>query len=1065
MSIFQGSVLKKYKGQIDSEKASKLYKKYVKYFHNPEIQQNIRESKEEQFQEGFLRELFVNVFGYILNPKPNFNLTTELKNLKGAKKADGAILVDGKALAVIELKGTKTKDLESIRQQAFDYKSHHPTCVYVITSNFEKLRFYINNSNEFEEFNLFTLSEEEFNLMFLCLHQENLLTNLPLKVKKDSVIQEEKITKDFYKDYSQFKRELYRDLVKQNMKNEVFRAELEKEDAEQATKNIKLSLFKKSQKLIDRFLFVFFAEDRGLLPPNSTNQILEQWNRLKDDDAYFPLYHRYKLYFSYLDQGRASKNGKAEIYAYNGGLFKPDGILDSLLIDDELLFKHTKKLSDYDFDSQVDVNILGHIFENSLNEIESVNAEIEGLEFDKQKTKRKKDGVFYTPKYITKYIVDTTIGKLCKEKKDDLGVIEVEYLKSRKGRSKSRLKELLDKLELYREWLLQITILDPACGSGAFLNQALDFLIKEHQNIDELQANLLGGSIVFQDVENTVLENNIFGVDLNEESVEIAKLSLWLRTAAPRRKLNDLNKNIKCGNSLVENKTIAGEKAFDWKEEFSEIFKKGGFDVIIGNPPYVSHDRVENKKYLAANYESHQGFADLFCYFYEQGVRVLKKKGVLSYITSNSFLKAEYGAPLRRFLIKNTTLLEIINVEDAQIFSDAIVNSSILTLKKESEKKHKCLIVNKKYDISLDFWSYIDNNKFFYHQDDFDYLPWNLIKPEVLKLRNKIKNNHRTLEELETKIRLGIATGSNEAFIISEEIKDSLISNDPNSSDLIKPLLRGKDIERYYFNIPPLYLLLTKNGINVEADYPEIYNHLNSFGESFKKRGAKGKHWTNLRACSFFEDFKDEKIVWIELTDRGRFSKCVEEIYLLNSAYFLLPPKGIQTGYLLTILNSSLIKFYLKQIANTSGVGTTRWINIYVKEFPICEAPIEIQLELEKLEKEISEKLIKLEKIKTKFLAYLKSQSLIEKLSRKLQNWHELEFGSFIKELNKSIKKAGGEKLSKMDEMDWMEVFETKKHEAQNLKSQINQIDNEINQLVYELYGLSEEEIKIVEAS
>ena len=549
MALFQKAVLQKHLKAQDKTQTAKAYKKFQKFFGNTTIQQNIKDSKEEQFQAKFLDELFVNVFGYTLSPQPNFNITTEFKNEKDSKKADGAILKDGQAIGVIELKGTNTKDLEKVRQQAFNYKSNQTGCVYVITSNFEKIRFYINNAVDFEEFNLFALSEERFELLYLCLAKENIFQNLPLKIKEDSVQKEEQITKTFYSDYSVFKRELFRDLVKNNLKNEVFRAELNREDSERGKKNIKQTLFKKSQKLIDRFLFIFFAEDRGLLPANSTIKILDEWDDLKDKDAYFPLYDRFKLYFKYLDQGRQGTEKREEIYAYNGGLFKPDGILDSLIISDEMLHKHTKKLQAYDFDSQVDVNILGHIFENSLNEIESVNAEIEGVEFDKQKTKRKKDGVFYTPKYITKYIVDNTVGKLCEEKKQELGVVEEEYLKSRKGRSTAKLKELQDKLEAYREWLLQITILDPACGSGAFLNQALEFLIREHRYIDELQTSLLGGSLVFPDIENRVLESNIFGVDLNEESVEIAKLSLWLRTAQPRRKLNVLNNNIKCGNS------------------------------------------------------------------------------------------------------------------------------------------------------------------------------------------------------------------------------------------------------------------------------------------------------------------------------------------------------------------------------------------------------------------------------------------------------------------------------------------------------------------------------------
>jgi len=480
----------------------------------------------------------VNVLDYTINPSPKYNLTTEYKNEKNNRKADGAILNNGTTVAVVELKGTNTKDLESIRRQVFDYKVNHKGCRFVITSNFEKLRLYIDDATDYEPFDLFQLTLEDFRLLYLCLQKDNLLNNVLLKIKQDSLVKEEQITKDFYKDYSLFKRELYRDLVRRNGKSlkAVFQNEKGMHDKEHDTdlfrleKNVKLTLFKKSQKLIDRFLFIFFAEDRGLLQPNYTLKRLEEWDTIRRLDVDETLYERFKKHFQYLDQGRKGENGQIEIYAYNGGLFKPDAILDRVVIDNDLLYTHTKKLASYDFESQVDVNILGHIFENSLNEIESVTAEIVDGRFDKQKSKRKKDGVFYTPKYITKYIVENTVGKLCDEKKIELGFKEEEYFKGRKNRKGFFLQKLVDILDEYRDWLLKITICDPACGSGAFLNQALDFLIKEHQYIDELKTKVLGGGFQFPDIENTILENNIYGVDLNEESVEIAKLSLGLAT-------------------------------------------------------------------------------------------------------------------------------------------------------------------------------------------------------------------------------------------------------------------------------------------------------------------------------------------------------------------------------------------------------------------------------------------------------------------------------------------------------------------------------------------------------
>ncbi|HAQ39202.1 MAG TPA: restriction endonuclease subunit M, partial [Saprospirales bacterium] len=587
MSLFQKSVEQKYLNELDQELIDQKYLAFQDYFGNPAIQENIRNSKEEQFQEGFLRELFVSILGYTLFPQPDFNLTTELKNIANSKKADGAILKGADAVAVIELKGTDTTDLDKIEAQAFGYKNHNPKCVYVITSNFEKLRFYIQYAVEHLDFDLFRLSREQFALMWLCLSKENLLNGVPLKIKESSLFQEENITKKLYADYSRFRTAMYNNLTKKNPETD------------------KLLLFKKTQKLLDRFLFILFAEDRLLLPPNSISEIVKQWIALKEDmDVYVPLYDRFKKYFGYMNTGYIGK--KYEIYAYNGGLFAPDELLDSISIDDEILYEHTLALSNYNYETEVDVNTLGHIFEHSLGEIESVQAEIKGEKIDHQKTKRKKDGIFYTPKYITKYIVEHTVGKLCEEKRTELGIIDEEYAKGRKNRKKETLSALDKKLEAYRQWLLSLTILDPACGSGAFLNQALDFLITEHQKIDELRAQLLESSLFFSYITTDILEKNIYGVDINEESVEIAKLSLWLRTAQKGRKLNTLSNNIKCGNSLIDDPEIAGEKAFNWQNEFPEIFANGGFDVVIGNPPYIQLQKEGGK--LAQAFE-HQGFS------------------------------------------------------------------------------------------------------------------------------------------------------------------------------------------------------------------------------------------------------------------------------------------------------------------------------------------------------------------------------------------------------------------------------------------------------------------------
>ncbi|WP_291097043.1 MULTISPECIES: Eco57I restriction-modification methylase domain-containing protein [unclassified Flavobacterium] len=1029
MSLFQASVLKKYLSQQDSDQVLKAYKKYSKYFHNFTIQENIRNSKEEQFQEGFLRELFVDILGYTLNPAPKFNLTTELKNLKGAKKTDGAILKEGKAIAVIELKGTNTKDLESIRQQAFDYKANHESCTYIITSNFEKLRFYINNAVDFEEFNLFTLTQSEFELFYLCLSKDNILANKPLAIKEASVVEEENITKKFYADYSLFKRELYRDLVKQN-RNNVMLLEL-------TEKTSKLILFKKSQKLIDRFLFILFAEDRGLLAPNSINTILKEWKALEDLDMIVPLYDRYKQYFNFLDIGRKGTDKKEEIFAYNGGLFQPDTILDAVIIEDELLYRHTKKLSTYDFQSQVDVNILGHIFEHSLNEIESVNAEIEGTNFDKQKTKRKKDGVFYTPKYITKYIVDNTIGKLCTEKKQELGILDEEYAKGRKNRQATTIIKLDQQLKDYREWLLELTICDPACGSGAFLNQALDFLIREHAYLDELNKQLFGGFFVFPDIENQILEHNIYGVDLNEESIEIAKLSLWLRTAQPKRKLTSLNNNIKCGNSLIESKVIAGDKAFDWKEQFPEVFEKGGFDVIIGNPPYVfARDNFlqEEKDFFVSKYVSAKYQINTYLLFIEKSVHLIKDNGIYGLIIPNSWLMMYSGEGLRKFLLETNKINQIINLAGFS-FETANVETVILLSEKESSKKENTveILLNNGNEFYL---SHSKKQIEFSKNEGFEFKVF--LDDESDELNEKIIKNSEILDSL-VDIKAGLQAyekDKGEPKQSAEDVVNRPYDYDYKFDDNTHKYLDGKDVGRYFTSWSGLYL-------------------------------RYGKH---LAAPRTFNLFDGKKIIVREIT--GNYPKCLiatynEGVYLYNRSNIAIVEKAnsnISLKYILAVLNCKLLSYYfVKNTAKSVRKLFPKIILNDLRKFPIKKINPDSQIPFI----ENADKILTLNKdlqsVNRKFSKYFSGQYKLEKLSKKLENWRELSFADFITELNKAIKTAGQTPLTKKDEFEWLDLFEENKTKAQTLKSQIETTEKDIDTMVYELYGLSEEEIKIVE--
>jgi len=997
MSLFQNSVLNKYLRGLESEKVNEAYERFTSHFHNPTIQENIRNSKEEQYQGEFLIDLFVNIFGYVKNPTPNFNLTTELKNVKDSKKTDGAILKGEKALAVIELKGTNTTDLSKVETQAFGYKNNQTGCNYVITSNFEKLRFYIDNAVDFEEFNLFQLTKERFDILWLCLSSEYLLKDIPKKIKDESLTQEENITKKLYKDYASFRNEIFDAIQNENPEYD------------------KLTLFKKTQKLLDRFLFIFFAEDRLLLPPNSIRSIVNQWTDLKDKyDEYFPLYDRFKKYFGYMNTGH--KGQQHDIFAYNGGLFAPDEVLDNIKINDDLLYKHTVNLSNYDFESEVSVNILGHIFEHSLNDIDEIQAEIQGISSDQSKTKRKKDGVFYTPKYVTKYIVDNTVGKLCEEKKTELDIQEAEYEKERKGRQKATLKKLTQKLEDYRKWLLQITICDPACGSGAFLNQALEFLIAEHQYIDELQAKLFGDAMILSEVENSILENNLFGVDINEESVEIAKLSLWLRTAQKGRKLTSLNNNIKCGNSIIDEPAIAGEKAFNWQNEFSEVFAKGGFDVIIGNPPYLVvkggrwisgfQYNKEAINYLKENFTTASQQINTYILFLELGINISKTDGYISQITPNTFLANEYSQKLREYFLNNSSIIEIFN--SGLVFDDASVETAVITYKNvinpELNTKIKLSFFDEGFSLNLkEITNLTDDLKFLINISD-----------KTLPLLKKLNLFERVSNY--AKVWRGLTTGNDKKYLTTSKLDENH-----------KPLISGSEVERYY-HLPNTKFV---NYISEELDRP--------------------------RDERIF--LLNEKLISKFVGNRLTFCYDDKQHYVVNTACSTeILDKNINPYFLLSILNSTLINFYFQQVFSDTRSTFPIMKSGNIEALPLKFLDLEFQQPLIEKTIFIVNKSTDFALLIKKTLDLLQAKFEFEKLSKKLQNWHELNFGEFLKELKK--KKV---QLSLGEEAEWMQYFNEQTEKAKEIKTEIDKTDSEIDQMVYELYGLTNDEIKIVE--
>ena len=942
--------------------------------------------------------MFVKVLGYTLNPSPDYNLITEQKNETNSKKADGAILVDGKVVGVIELKDHKTTDLSKIEQQAFGYKSQNQNAVYVVISNFEKLRFYIDNAVECAEFDLFHLTENEFRTLWLCLAYTNIAANLPKRIKAESVSSEDAITNALYRDYTNFKRVLYQDICANNGV---------------ADDDARVELYKKTQKLLDRMLFIFFAEDSGLLPPNTMIRIIDDWRKLADLDAYVPLYERIKKYFGYLDTGYKGKD--YEIFAYNGGLFKPDEVLDSLKITDSVLEQHTRRLSEYDYQSEVDVNILGHIFENSLNEIEAVAAPTDAAP---STTKRKRDGVFYTPQYITKYIVENTVGRLCADKKAELQIDEQEYFADRR-RSKDLKIKLLKRLNDYRQWLLQITICDPACGSGAFLNAALQFLIQEHRLIDEMDAKITDSPMVIPNVENSILENNLFGVDINEESVEIARLSLWLRTARPHRKLNSLNQNIKCGNSLISDPEVAADKAFDWQREFPQVFERGGFDVVIGNPPYVTRGINDDEKtYINKHYETAEYQLDLYVCFMEKAVKI--SKSMVGFIVPNSWLKNMKMSKCRLFLLDKFNITEIIRTSN--VFKDASVDTLVYIGTNEISENNNISILDfingeaiLSHSVPQDRFK--NNNNYIFDIETND---------QMATIFNKMKTDVVKVSDLFDVCR-GINPYDKYTGQSEEVISKKAYHADYKKDDTFVPLLQGRHINRY-------------------SDFWDERTYI-SYGD-----------W--LAAPREPKYFSGERIVFREIIGKTLISTVLtQDIKIDRSLYIALPiNKDINIYYVDGILNSNLMATYFRYSNNEFDDLFPKMRVAEFRELPIKLADVNTQNQIAECVKKMLTLNGDLQQKVSRFLRRITETYNLEKTTAALETFYTLSFSDFVKELGKQKVKLT---LVQKDELE--DYFNAYTAECQTLKTAIATTDHEIDRMVYALYGLTDEEIATVE--
>lgn len=993
----------------------------AKTWHQDYHSGSLKQDKETSREQAYNQDFFIKILGYKEKPAAPYSFepkaTTEQGQLPDAVIGYTDANKDvANISAVVELKGAlialdrpqRREGNMSPVQQGFKYKTQYRNCPFVIVSNFWELRLYHDNQLDYEVWTLDDLVDPaddylKFKIFYTLLHSENFTSSKGSSKTEDLLsdirFEQEEIGKKFYKVYREARYQLLRNIFQ---KNSVVRADIDMG-------------IEKAQKIIDRVVFACFAEDKGLLPDNTLQRVV----KAADGSAFGgSLWSTLKGFFEAIDVG----SDKLEIPdGYNGGLFKRDEALDNLQIGDDVLRK-VLELSNYNFAEDLSINILGHIFEQSISDLEEIKNKVnekENLE-TLQQSRRKKDGIFYTPDYIVRYIVENSLGTYLREHEE---LFKQEF--NLKGDINDTNYEKREKQAYakYQAFLQGVKVLDSACGSGAFLVYVFDYLLAENKRVASILGNLFAGDVYVK----SILKNNIYGVDLNEESVEITKLSLWLKTAQKGKKLTVLDQNIKCGNSLIDDPAVAGSKAFNWQQEFPEIFKDGGFDVVVGNPPYGAKMLSSAMTYFTKNYSTTKYKLETYSLFTENGINLLKSGGYLSFIMPYTWLTIQQHSKLRELVLENR-LVKILDLP-RKVFQDADLDTIVFVLQK-AKPTTRITVEKMNKDTSVD-QSYINTKHIHESKDllininanDLDRLLILKMTSRAVVLKNIFKVSQGYIPYRRSDLVKMYGTKEGDAIVDERQWHSSAKLNDEYKQEI-----GGKDLGRYIIAIKK---------------------------EVFIKYG---KHVASYVAKVFFTS---PRVLIMEVT-RGKKYKltCVyteEEYYNSPSIINIIHPDDdkIQLKAMLAILNSSLMSWYHAKVdpkanAKTSIpkilVGDVRNLPIIVSKNPkeladSADSMIAMNNTLLSLSKD--------------FQSIISSEFHLEKWPNKLNKWWVLEFPDFVSAL-----KA---KLSLQQKDQLLSLFNKYRNECLELDNEIQKTDKEIDQLVYKLYDLTSEEIKIVE--
>jgi hypothetical protein len=1089
-TLFNQSVIKKLCSQIkltDLQKQSAL--EWIKMIENNQL------GKEQENQNEFEDYILHNILGY------------EIRECKREKlDIDYSIDLPGSTKSLcIEVKGTKTKNLFKDQKRKDDSKFNPVIQLYTymghgydygVVTNYNDFILLTQNTQlvKAQEFDFLSIKKTEDRIdenklkefILLFSKKEVFVNNSIEELGNQTILSEQEFTDEFYKLFHETRLMLIKEF----------------EESSNVPHDVAIYY---SQIFLNRLIFIYFVEDHNFIPSSLfEKRILGILQSPSIDESTHLIFDDVMGLFKIMNIG-SKVHG---VNGFNGGLFGdniPSNIvfsdlrntdfftecyknsnlkLKSTVVDIAISGIYAEKLSpliknllimaSHDFTSDLDVDILGRIFEQSISDIELLK--------ENETSKRKKDGVFYTPDYITDYICrNTIIPYLSKTEKNSVIDLVDEYSEN--------LAELETKLK-------NLKILDPACGSGAFLVKAVDVLLEIDEEIQLRKPKKISsqsGMDEFTKIKdiNLFIENNIYGVDINPASVEITKLSLFLKLAGPESKLGYLSNNIKVGNSLISDKKIV-KNAFSWETEFPEVMGFEKFDIIIGNPPYLriqglheNHESITN--FIKNNFKSATGHYDYYILFIEKSLELLKKNGHLSFITPHKFTNAVFGKGIRKILSQNKLLAKFLNFGHNFVFKDVTTYTGILTLKNKINETflfHRIDqdIPTKKLEMYLQSMRPKDFVKI--ESSKLSEAPWSLhtgIKSDILEKINNTGNDVLTYFD---KILQGVVTGDDSIYLL-KLIKNKgstsiLFSSKTNSeieieNELLKPILFGKDVKRNksyekinYFLLHP-HKIESDTQYNLEEDefksnYPLGYEYLLQFKTHLIKLKIKfktnKKYWYALNRPRQDKWFKQERIITPQISYGCNMTLDKKQNYHNAKVYSFLVKKeyGVDVDYFFAILNSKVVWFFLKSTGDVLRGGYFTFTTEYLKLFHIpYTANIITKTEISTTVNMLLQETNQLNNISSEFIHRIITSFSIEKNLKLLQTFYLFSWNELVSKIPELTK------INPQKQDEWEMYFENHKKSIINLQLSIDKLEHKINYLVYDLYNFTKEEIEEIE--